>query len=81
MKLKITARPTAGRKFDTRIVDVETGQELNDVLYCHIKLDSVNGGCPMVELGLTDVAVDVIADNIKMAPFNMTGYWVEDDTI
>ena len=74
MKFKIIA---SGRKFGTKIIDMDTGQELDNVVYCKIYLDEKNGGLPQVELGLTDVAVDVLAEDVKTLVSGMTGYFGE----
>ena len=72
MKLKIIA---TGKPDQTKIIDLETGSELNEsVIYCKIKFDAETRGQPFVELGLTDVAVDIIAEEVKAGPVGMSGY-------
>ena len=71
MKLKIIS---TGKPDGTRIVNAENDVELEGVIYARINLDAINRGVPKVTIGLTDVALELVIDNVDQELAGMTGY-------
>jgi len=68
MKFKIIAD---GKPNGTRVVDAVTGEEVDGVVYIKVHADAQKNGIPFVELGMTDVSMEVVSENIKK---RLTGY-------
>ena len=69
MKLEIISN---GKPYGTKIINADTGEELDDVLYVNIKMTAESGGVPCVEIGLTDVALFVSAEEAEFKPPGFT---------
>jgi len=70
MKLKIIAD---GQPNGTRVVDADTGAEVDGVVYIKVHADAQKDGIPFVELGMTDVALDVVTMDIKKRLLGFSG--------
>ena len=74
MKIKIIANGNAG---GTQVINADTGEHIDGVIYVNIYCDSTKYGVPYVELGLTDVELDIVAAQVKKLPAGMTGFFGE----
>jgi len=71
MKLKIVSN---GEPYGSKIIDSDTGEELENVLYVKIEMDAKDGGVPHVEIGLVDVPFLVYAADVQITPPGHTGF-------
>ena len=71
MKLKIISN---GEPYGAKVVNADTGENIENIIYVNIRMDADDGGIPHVEIGLVDVPISVVAEDIKTTPPGFEGF-------
>lgn len=66
-----------GKPNGTSVVDADTGEEVSGVLYVKIHMDAEKDGVPLVELGLTDVPLEIVAEHVRETVPGFSGHFGE----